>query len=198
MGAPDFWDNPDAAQKTAQAVTQLKEEVGIVHNLEQRLDDLEVMVELALEEPESGMEEELEAGLEAAKAEIEHLELGMLLNGEYDANNAILTLHAGAGGTEAQDWTSMLLRMFTRYAERQGFAIEMLDYLPGDEAGVKSATLQINGHNAYGYLRSERVYTASCAFLRLTPTHAAILLLRLLTLCLNLMIPSILKSTRPI
>ena len=94
MGAPDFWDNPDAAQKTAQAVTQLKEEVGIVHNLEQRLDDLEVMVELALEEPESGMEEELEAGLEAAKAEIEHLELGMLLNGEYDANNAILTLHA--------------------------------------------------------------------------------------------------------
>ena len=146
MGAPDFWDNPDAAQKTAQAVTQLKEEVGIVHNLEQRLDDLEVMVELALEEPESGMEEELEAGLEAAKAEIEHLELGMLLNGEYDANNAILTLHAGAGGTEAQDWTSMLLRMFTRYAERQGFAIEMLDYLPGDEAGVKSATLQINGH----------------------------------------------------
>ena len=156
MGAPDFWDNPDAAQKTAQAVTQLKEEVGIVHNLEQRLDDLEVMVELALEEPESGMEEELEAGLEAAKAEIEHLELGMLLNGEYDANNAILTLHAGAGGTEAQDWTSMLLRMFTRYAERQGFAIEMLDYLPGDEAGVKSATLQINGHNAYGYLRSEK------------------------------------------
>ena len=80
----------------------------------------------------------------------------MLLNGEYDANNAILTLHAGAGGTEAQDWTSMLLRMFTRYAERQGFAIEMLDYLPGDEAGVKSATLQINGHNAYGYLRSEK------------------------------------------
>lgn len=156
MGAPDFWDNPEAAQKTAQAVTQLKDEVGIVHNLEQRLDDLDVMVELALEEPGSGMEEELASGLETAKKEIEHLELGMLLNGEYDANNAILTLHAGAGGTEAQDWTSMLLRMFTRYAERQGFQIEMLDYLPGDEAGVKSATLQINGHNAYGYLRSEK------------------------------------------
>ena len=107
MGAPDFWDDPDAAQKTAQAVTQLKAEVETVHNLEQRLDDLEVMVELA-------------------------------------------------GGTEAQDWTSMLLRMFTRYAEREGFQIEMLDYLPGDEAGVKSATLQINGHNAYGYLRSEK------------------------------------------
>ena len=190
MGAPDFWDNPDAAQKTAQAVTQLKEEVGIVHNLEQRLDDLEVMVELALEEPESGMEEELEAGLEAAKAEIEHLELGMLLNGEYDANNAILTLHA-----------SMLLRMFTRYAERQGFAIEMLDYLPGDEAGVKSATLQINGHNAYGYLRSEK---GVHRLVRISPfdanarRHTSFALLRLLTLCLNLTIPSILKSTRPI
>ena len=156
MGAPDFWDEPEAAQKTAQAVTQLKAEVETVYNLEQRLDDLEVMVELALEEPDSGMEDELASGLEAAKAEIEHLELGMLLNGEYDANNAILTLHAGAGGTEAQDWTSMLLRMFTRYAEREGFQIEMLDYLPGDEAGVKSATLQINGHNAYGYLRSEK------------------------------------------
>ena len=156
MGAPDFWDDPEAAQKTAQAVTQLKAEVETVYNLEQRLDDLEVMVELALEEPDSGMEDELASGLEAAKAEIEHLELGMLLNGEYDANNAILTLHAGAGGTEAQDWTSMLLRMFTRYAEREGFQIEMLDYLPGDEAGVKSATLQINGHNAYGYLRKGR------------------------------------------
>lgn len=156
MGAPDFWDDPDAAQKTAQAVTQLKAEVDTVRSLEQRLDDLEVMVELALEEPDSGMDEELAAGLETAKSEIEHLELGMLLNGEYDANNAILTLHAGAGGTEAQDWTSMLLRMFTRYAEREGFQIEMLDYLPGDEAGVKSATLQINGHNAYGYLRSEK------------------------------------------
>ena len=195
MGAPDFWDNPEAAQKTAQAVTQLKEEVGIVHNLEQRLDDLEVMVELALEEPESGMEEELEAGLEAAKAEIEHLELGMLLNGEYDANNAILTLHAGAGGTEAQDWTSMLLRMFTRYAERQGFAIEMLDYLPGDEAGVRCKLTVIM---LTAICAAKRAYIALCAFLRLTPTHAAILLLRRLTLCLNLTIPSILKSTRPI
>ena len=84
MGAPDFWDDPEAAQKTAQAVTQLKAEVETVYNLEQRLDDLEVMVELALEEPDSGMEDELASGLEAAKAEIEHLELGMLLNGEYD------------------------------------------------------------------------------------------------------------------
>ena len=99
---------------------------------------------------------EMEETLVSIRTDVEHLELGMLLNGEYDANNAILTLHAGAGGTEAQDWTSMLLRMFSRFAEREGYEVEMLDYLPGDEAGVKSATLQINGHNAYGYLRSEK------------------------------------------
>ena len=156
MGAPDFWDNPDAAQKTAQAVTQLKEEVGIVHNLEQRLDDLEVMVELALEEPESGMEEELEAGLEAAKAEIEHLELGMLLNGEYDANNAILTLHAGAGGTESCDWCGMLYRMYTRYAQSKGFQITVLDYQDGDITGLKGITFEVTGDNAYGYFQSEK------------------------------------------
>ena len=91
-----------------------------------------------------------------AKADVEHLEMGMLLCEEYDANNAILTLHAGAGGTEAQDWTSMLLRMFTRFAEREGYKVEMLDMLPGDEAGVKSCTLAISGHNAYGYLKSEK------------------------------------------
>ena len=156
MGAPDFWDNPDTAQKTAQAVTQLKEEVGIVHNLEQRLDDLEVMVELALEEPESGMEEELEAGLEAAKAEIEHLELGMLLNGEYDANNAILTLHAGAGGTEAQDWTSMLLRMFTRFAAnaRRHTSFAAVDVMPelDDTVDIKidPSDLKVDTYRASG------------------------------------------------
>ncbi len=92
----------------------------------------------------------------SVRADIEHLELGMLLSGEYDANNAILTLHAGAGGTEAQDWTSMLLRMFGRFAERSGYSVDVLDYQPGDEAGVKSVTLGINGHNAYGYMKSEK------------------------------------------
>jgi len=94
--------------------------------------------------------------LTSVRADIEHLELGMLLSGEYDANNAILTLHAGAGGTEAQDWTSMLLRMFGRFAERSGYSVDVLDYQPGDEAGVKSVTLGINGHNAYGYMKSEK------------------------------------------
>lgn len=111
---------------------------------------------MAAEENDESLLPEMDELLAKCRSELEHLELGMLLSGEYDANNAILTLHAGAGGTEAQDWTSMLLRMFTRFAEQNGFALEMLDYQPGDEAGVKSATIQVNGHNAYGFLRSEK------------------------------------------
>jgi peptide chain release factor 2 len=111
---------------------------------------------MAAEEQDESMIPELDAALDKVREELQHLELGMLLGEEYDANNAILTLHAGAGGTEAQDWTSMLLRMFTRFAEQNGYTVETLDYQAGDEAGVKSATLQINGHNAYGFFRSEK------------------------------------------
>ena len=156
MGEPSFWDNPEEAQKVAQIVTQLKDEVGIFRSLERRSEDLEVMLELAMEEEDADIVGEIEQSLTSVRADIEHLELGMLLSGEYDANNAILTLHAGAGGTEAQDWTSMLLRMFGRFAERSGYSVDVLDYQPGDEAGVKSVTLGINGHNAYGYMKSEK------------------------------------------
>ena len=156
MGEPNFWDNPDEAQKVAQVVTQLKDEVGIFRSLERRAEDLEVMLELAMEEEDADIVGEIEQSLTSVRADIEHLELGMLLSGEYDTNNAILNLHAGAGGTEAQDWTSMLLRMFGRFAERSGFNVDVLDYQPGDEAGVKSVTLGINGHNAYGYMKSEK------------------------------------------
>ncbi|WP_304226837.1 peptide chain release factor 2, partial [Phascolarctobacterium succinatutens] len=126
------------------------------HKLSAGVDDLEALQEMAAEENDESLLPEMDELLAKCRSELEHLELGMLLSGEYDANNAILTLHAGAGGTEAQDWTSMLLRMFTRFAEQNGFALEMLDYQPGDEAGVKSATIQVNGHNAYGFLRSEK------------------------------------------
>ena len=170
MGAPGFWDEPETAQKTAQAVTQLKEEVETFRSLETRVEDMEVLCELALDEDDESLLPEMEETLASIRTDVEHLELGMLLNGEYDANNAILTLHAGAGGTEAQDWTSMLLRMFSRFAEREGYEVEMLDYLPGDEAGVKSATLQINGHNAYGYLRSEK---GVHRLVRISPFNAA-------------------------
>ena len=156
MGDPTFWDDPEKAQKTAQDVNSLKEEVDGFHKLSAGVDDLEALQEMAAEENDESLLPEMDELLAKCRSELEHLELGMLLSGEYDANNAILTLHAGAGGTEAQDWTSMLLRMFTRFAEQNGFALEMLDYQPGDEAGVKSATIQVNGHNAYGFLRSEK------------------------------------------
>jgi len=156
MGDPTFWDDPENAQKTAQDVNSLKEEVDGFHKLSAGVDDLEALQEMAAEENDESLLPEMDELLAKCRSELEHLELGMLLSGEYDANNAILTLHAGAGGTEAQDWTSMLLRMFTRFAEQNGFALEMLDYQPGDEAGVKSATIQVNGHNAYGFLRSEK------------------------------------------
>ena len=156
MGDPTFWDDPKKAQKTAKDVNSLKEEVDGFHKLSAGVDDLEALQEMAAEENDESLLPEMDELLAKCRSELEHLELGMLLSGEYDANNAILTLHAGAGGTEAQDGTSMLLRMFTRFAEQNGFALEMLDYQPGDEAGVKSATIQVNGHNAYGFLRSEK------------------------------------------
>ena len=156
MGDPTFWDDPDKANKIAQDVNSLKDEVETFHGLAANVDDLDALCEMAMEENDESLLPEMDELLEKCRTDLEHLELGMLLSGEYDANNAILTLHAGAGGTEAQDWTSMLYRMFTRFAEKNGFTVEVLDFLPGDEAGVKSATIQINGHNAYGFMRSEK------------------------------------------
>ena len=156
MGDPTFWDDPEKAQKTAQDVNALKEEVDGFHKLSANIDDLEALWEMATEENDESLLPEMDELLQRSKEEMEHLELGMLLSGEFDANNAILTLHAGAGGTEAQDWTSMLLRMFVRFAEKNNFSVETLDFQPGDEAGVKSATIQINGHNAYGFMKSEK------------------------------------------
>ena len=156
MAAPGFWDDPDKAQKVAQEANNLKSEVDTFTSLETKVDDLDTLWEMAMEEKDDTLVSEMELELEGAKHTLSELELGMLLSDEYDANNAIMNLHAGAGGTEAQDWTGMLLRMFTRYAEGKGFEVELLDVLPGEEAGTKSATLAIKGHNAYGFLKSEK------------------------------------------
>lgn len=156
MAAPGFWDDPDKAQKVAQEANNLKSEVDTFTSLETKVDDLDTLWEMAMEEKDDTLVFEMESELEGAKHTLSELELGMLLSDEYDANNAIMNLHAGAGGTEAQDWTGMLLRMFTRYAEGKGFEVELLDVLPGEEAGTKSATLAIKGHNAYGFLKSEK------------------------------------------
>ena len=156
MGEPTFWDNPDNAQKITQELNGLKSGLETYKNLLSKYDDAQILLELALEENDTSQESEIETEIENIKSGLESLRLEILLSEPYDANNAILTLHAGAGGTEAQDWTQMLLRMYTRWAERHGFTVETADILPGDEAGVKSVTLFIKGHNAYGFLKSEK------------------------------------------
>ena len=156
MSAPNFWDNPDDAQKITLELNSIKSGVETFKNISAKYDDAQTLLELAIEEDDPSLEDEISAQIDVIKNELENLRLEILLSEPYDANNAILTLHAGAGGTEAQDWTQMLLRMYVRWAERHGFTVETADILPGDEAGVKSVTLFIKGHNAYGFLKSEK------------------------------------------
>lgn len=156
MGEPTFWDDAEVAQKINQELNDVKISVDKYKGLRAKFEDAQTLWEMGMEEGDESMEEDVKADLDAVAGGLESLQLEVLLSGPYDANNAILTLHAGAGGTEAQDWTQMLLRMYGRWAERHGFAVETADLLPGDEAGVKSATIFIKGHNAYGFLKSEK------------------------------------------
>lgn len=156
MARPDFWDDNDAAQKVIGEVNQLKGSVDEMSALQSAYDDLEVMVELIEEEKEESMLPDLRKGIKQLARRFSDFELQLLLSQPYDKNSAILEIHPGAGGTESQDWASMLLRMYTRWAEARNFKVETLDYLPGDEAGVKSVTLLIKGFNAYGYLKPEK------------------------------------------
>ena len=156
MGEPSFWDDAAVAQKLNQELAALKGGVDTYKGLMAKYEDAETLYEMGIEEGDASMEDDIRAELDLIAEGLETLQLEVLLSGDYDANNAILTLHAGAGGTEAQDWTQMLLRMYGRWAERHGFTVETADLQPGDEAGVKSATLFIKGHNAYGFLKSEK------------------------------------------
>ena len=156
MQRPDFWDNPEAAQKIMQELSYQQEKVKTYYNLKQQFEDMQTLYDMAVEENDESLEPELEEGITALKKQLDELELEILLSGPYDRNNAIMTLHAGAGGTEAQDWVSMLYRMYVRYGERRGFKVETMDFLPGEEAGIKSVTLSFAGENAYGYLKAEK------------------------------------------
>ncbi|WP_332629867.1 peptide chain release factor 2 [Halalkalibacter flavus] len=156
MTDPDFWNDQDAAQVVINEANALKEQVNTFLELNGQFEDLEVSYDLVKEEPDEDLQKELEDGVKSLSQAMNDFELQLLLSEPYDKNNAILELHPGAGGTESQDWASMLLRMYTRWAERKDFKVETLDYLPGDEAGVKSVTLLIKGHNAYGYLKAEK------------------------------------------
>ncbi|MBQ1659243.1 MAG: peptide chain release factor 2 [Clostridia bacterium] len=152
---PGFWDDVENSQKVLQKTGTLKNKVAAYDGLVSAYDDTLALIELANEEEDLSLLEEAQQELEAVKNEYEAQRLQTLLTGEYDSKNAILTFHAGAGGTEAQDWAEMLYRMYTRWAERHNFKVKEVDYLDGEEAGLKSAVLLIEGENAYGYLKSE-------------------------------------------
>ncbi|MDW0111456.1 peptide chain release factor 2 [Sporosarcina aquimarina] len=153
---PSFWDDQDAAQKVISESNALKDVVGEFHEMTDEQENLEMTVELLKEEPDVELQEELGDELKTFLKRMEDFDLQMLLSEEYDSSNAVLEIHSGAGGTESQDWASMILRMYTRWAEQRGYKVETLDYQAGDEAGVKSVTLSIKGHNAYGYLKAEK------------------------------------------
>ncbi len=152
---PDFWDDMESSQKTMQKIGSLKAKVASWESLKNDYEDALVMIELADEEGDEALAPDCTASVEDVEKRVESLTLSTLLSGEFDDNNAILTFHAGAGGTEAQDWAEMLFRMYNRWGERHGYKVSTLDYLDGDVAGIKSATILIEGENAYGYLKGE-------------------------------------------
>ncbi|MGP4078919.1 peptide chain release factor 2 [Pseudalkalibacillus sp. R45] len=156
MTAGNFWDDQNNAQTVINEANGLKSVVNEFNELFETYENLEVSYELVKEEEDEDLRAELEQELKELSTQLSDFELTLLLSEPHDKNNALLELHPGAGGTESQDWASMLLRMYTRWAENKGFKVETVDYLPGDEAGVKSVTLNIKGHNAYGYLKAEK------------------------------------------
>ena len=153
--AEEFWGDIENSQKVLQRISQLKNKVAAYTSLETAFDDTMTLIELADEEEDLSMFDECREGVTKFEDELEKQTLSTLLNGEYDAKNALLTFHAGAGGTEAQDWTQMLVRMYQHWGEKHDFKVSMLDFLDGDEAGLKSAVLLVEGENAYGYLKGE-------------------------------------------
>jgi len=156
MEAPGFWDDPDRSNKRMKELKNMKDMVEGFRKLENQYDDILTLIEMGYEEEDASLIPDIRSELDEFIGELEELRIGTLLSGEYDKNNAILKLNAGAGGTESCDWCGMLYRMYSRWAERKGFSLEVLDYLDGDEAGIKSVTFQVNGVNAYGYLKSEK------------------------------------------
>ena len=156
MEMPDFWLDAEKAQKLSKESKSLKDDVETYHQLHSQYEDIMTLIEMGNEEDDAELAAEAKDEFEQFVTTLDNIRIKTLLSGEYDQNNAILKLNAGAGGTESCDWASMLYRMYTRWAEKKGYDVEVLDYLDGDEAGIKSVTFQINGLNAYGYLKSEK------------------------------------------
>lgn len=156
MEAPGFWDEPERSNGLMKELKSLKDAIEGYRALETQYEDIETLIEMGYEEEDGSIVQETREELESFKAVLEELRITTLLSGEYDKCNAILKLNAGAGGTESCDWAAMLYRMYTRWAEKKGYQVEVLDYLDGEEAGIKSVTFQVNGINAFGYLKSEK------------------------------------------
>lgn len=170
MEEPGFWDNAEKSQVIMKELKNLKDTIDEYQHLKGSYEDVQTLIQMGYEENDASLIPEIEEALELFIKELEELKLRTLLSGEYDKYNAILRLNAGAGGTESCDWAAMLCRMYQRYADKKGFNTEMLDFLDGDETGFKSVTLQINGENAYGYLKSEK---GVHRLVRISPFNAA-------------------------
>lgn len=170
MEEPDFWDDPERSQEQTKELKSLKDDVAGFSQMTSLYDDIETLIEMGYEENDASLLPEIEESLKKLKNMKEAVVLKTLLSGEYDRDNAIVTLHAGAGGTESCDWANMLFRMYSRWANSKGFGLEVLDSLDGDEAGLKSVTFQVNGENAYGYLKSEK---GVHRLVRISPFNAA-------------------------
>ena len=170
MEAPNFWDDPVVSQKKMKELKSMKDDVATYASLKTEFEDIETLIEMGYEENDASLIPEIQEMLDEFTKTYEGIRIKTLLSGEYDSDGAIVSLHAGAGGTESCDWCSMLYRMYCRWAEKKGFKTEVLDFLDGDEAGIKSVTVQINGENAYGYLRSEH---GVHRLVRISPFNAA-------------------------
>jgi len=170
MQAPGYWDDPARAQEDMKTLKSLKDDVQTCEKLQTQYEEIELLIEMGYEENDPEVIPEIRDELEAFEQTLESIRIRTLLSAEHDDENAIVTLHAGAGGTESCDWASMLYRMYCRWADKKGFSVEVLDYLEGDEAGIKSVTFQVNGENAYGLLKSEH---GVHRLVRISPFNAA-------------------------
>lgn len=170
MEKQDFWDDVKKSQEILKEMKKLKSELEVIKNLQEKYEDLGVLIEMGDEEEDQSVVQEVAEELKDFKKEFDKVKISTLLSGEYDKYNAILKINAGAGGTESCDWASMLYRMFTRWAESKGYKTEVIDFLDGDEAGIKSITFQVAGENAYGYLKSEK---GVHRLVRISPFNAA-------------------------
>ena len=170
MEAPNFWDDPEKSQEAMKTLKSLKDDIETYQQLENQYEEIEMLIEMGYEENDPAVILEIEETMASFQETLDNIRIKTLLSGEYDESNAIVTLHAGAGGTESCDWASMLYRMYTRWADKKGYQVEVLDYLDGDEAGIKSVTFEVSGPKAYGYLKSEK---GVHRLVRISPFNAA-------------------------